>query len=878
MAVLGAIGMIARSELRRRWAALVALGVLIGMVVAVVAGTAALVRRTATAHDRLERASSVADLQVSYFSDDPELARRVAAIPGVAQAWAGVGMVGRLEDQPSLAYIGIIGGPADHRGLYEPVVVRGHGYDPAAPDEAVLDERAAARWGVGVGDTLRLRLLTPSDFLSFDTGFGTPGGPVLKLTITGLTRMAGENARQMPLAVSPALASRLDPVSTAVMLRLEPGPRTVAAVSTALRRLGDGLARDPLAGEFPALQVSRPATDGDARIGATQRVLVTGLVVFAAVVGVAGLAAAGQAFYRHHAASAHAQRIEAVLGLTGLGRAGARTLAALPAAGLAGVTAAAGPLIAGLLEPLGPLAWVEPHPGYAPHVALVCGAGAAGLLITLLLAGGTAARTGRRPADPGPLVPRLGMAALAAGAFGPAARFGSSAVSPLPAASSLSPVGSAAASAATGQGGAGSPLARGAACMRGPVWLWIGTAFALGRRRDRSPATRRPAVAGAAIGVTGLVAAATIAAGMNRLVDEPQRYGWNADLEITDARPEIVNRLAADPRVAAVSMLDASTATIEVDAGGRALRAPDPIQGDGPGDAGPGAIGRGDTSPGEDVAVYSLAPKATTRAGPVTSTGAVGWTIFEGVVPRGPNEVVLGPRAAQRFDLGVGNTVSVAANDGGHAVLTVVGIGIGPVPGGERLGESMLVEPATLARVQRTQPLRSALVRAVDPVNPVNLAAALGTEYELDVGRPPTEIANLGGIGRLPALLQTVLAALAVAAAGHAAGTTWRRRHGELAILRTLGFTPSQTARIPLTTSCVSAALAVAVGIPAGMLIGRLVWWEIATATGVSADLAIPVRVLAVLPPAAIAVGLLVAALPAWRAWRLLPGAVLRGE
>ncbi|WP_018500387.1 ABC transporter permease [Parafrankia discariae] len=840
MAVLGAIGMIARGELRRRWAALVALGVLIGLVVAVVAGTAALIRRTATAHDRLERASAVADLQVSYFSHDPELARRVAAVPGVAQAWTGVGMVGRLEDQPSLAYLGIIGGPADHHGLYEPVVVSGHGYDPADPDEAVLDERAAARWGVAVGDTLHLRLLTPSDFLSFDTGFGTPGGPVLKLTITGLTRTAGENARQMPLTVSPALAGRLDPVSTSVMLRLEPGPRTAAAVSTALRRLGDGLARDPLAGEFPALQVSSPATDGDARIGATQRVLVTGLVVFAVVVGVAGLAAAGQAFYRHHAAGAHAQRIEAVLGLTGPGRAGARTLAALPAAGLAGVTAAAGPLLAGLLEPLGPLAGMEPHPGYAPHLALVCGAGAAAVVITLLLAGGTAARVGRRPADP--------------------------------ASASATAV-------ATGRGGAGSSPAHGAAGMRGPVWLWIGTAFALGRRRDRSPATRRPAVAGAAIGVTGLVAAATIAAGLNRLVDEPHRYGWNADLEVTDARPEIVNRLAADPRIAAVSMLDASTATVEVDAAGRALRAPDPVQGDGPGDAGPGAIGRGDTGPGEDVAVYALSPKATTpKATPGTSTEPVGWTIFEGAAPRSPDEAVLGPRAARRFALGVGDTVSVTANDGGHALLTLVGIGVGPVPGGERLGESMLVEPDTLARIQRTQPLRSALVRAVDRVDPVNLAAALGTEYELDVGRPPTEIANLGGIGRLPALLQTVLAALAVAAAGHAAGTTWRRRHGELAILRTLGFTPSQTARIPLTTSCVSAALAVAVGLPAGMLIGRLIWWEIATATGVSADLAIPVWMLVTLPPAAIVVGLLVAALPAWRAWRLLPGAVLRGE
>ncbi|OAA25616.1 ABC-type transport system, involved in lipoprotein release, permease component [Frankia sp. EI5c] len=877
--------MIARAELRRRWTALTALGVLVGLVVAIVAGTTTLIRRTATAHERLERASAVPDLQVSFLRHDPELARRIAAVPGVVQSWTSAGSVGRLEDQASVSYLGILGDTGGSRDIYRPVVVSGRAADPASPDEVLLDERAAADLGFEVGDVMTLRLLTESDFLNFDTGFGTPGGPLLKLEVTGLTRAAGESARQMPLTITPALVNRLDMVTTVVMLRLAPTPEAMTTATSALRRIGQGLRTDPLAREFPPLLVARPATDGDARIAATQRVLVTGLVVFAAVVGVAGLAAAGQAFYRHHAAGARDQRIEAVLGLPALGRASARALAAAPAAGVAAAVAASGPLLAGSLEPLGPLAGMEPHPGYATHTALICIAAAAGLVTTTLLAAVSAFRAGQQPA-PAQVTQAT---AVQATAVAPTA--------------TLRGVGGLTEAPGAGHGRAGSPqspwsavpawpsparraaparpprtpasrITRNAVARRGPAWWWIGVTFALDRGRDRWSAARRPAITGTAIGVTGLIAAATIAGSMSRLVDEPQRYGWNADLEITDARPEIVNRLAADPRIAAVSMLDVSTATVEIDGQGHALSMPDVITAHGPGDAGPGAIGRGDADPGVDLTVYALSAKPTA----VPPPRPVGWTIFEGAAPARTNEVAVGPRAARRLDLRVGDHLSIATNNGGNARLRVVGIGVGPVLNGERLGESLLVAPDMLARVQRTQPMRSALVRAVAQVDPVNLAAALGTEYELAAGLMPAEVANLGSMGRLPALLQAVLAALAIAAAGHAVGTTWRHAQRELAILRTLGFTPAQTARIPLVTSCVTALLAVTAGVPLGLLLGRLAWWEIAAATGVSTDLAVPVELLVALPAAAVLIGLAIAAMPASRAGRLLPGALLRGE
>jgi len=396
----------------------------------------------------------------------------------------------------------------------------------------------------------------------------------------------------------------------------------------------------------------------------------------------------------------------------------------------------------------------------------------------------------------------------------------------------------------------------------GPIWLWMGTAFAIGRGRGGSRAGRRPAVAGAALSVAGLVAAATIAEGVQRLVDEPTRYGWNADIQIIDARPDIANRLAKDPRVAAVTMADQSTVLIEPDDGTEVGA------GSGPGDAGPGAIGRGDADPGDEVTAYSIYHESP----------SIGWTMLSGRVPHSPDEIALGPRVARRYGLDLGDHIYVQKKYGSKARLEVVGIGIGPVLGGERLGESVLLEPDVLAQAQITEPWRVALVRTVDLVDPANLAAALAIEYELDLARPPSEVADLGGIGRLPVILETMLALVAVAAAGHAMGVTWRRRQRELAVLRTLGFTPSQTAAVPLTTSCINALLAVGIGVPVGLAVARLVWWEIATATGVAADLAMPVELLAALPAVALVVGLLTAAAPAWRATRAHPAVVLRGE
>jgi hypothetical protein len=253
-----------------------------------------------------------------------------------------------------------------------------------------------------------------------------------------------------------------------------------------------------------------------------------------------------------------------------------------------------------------------------------------------------------------------------------------------------------------------------------------------------------------------------------------------------------------------------------------------------------------------------------------SSTGEQRWTILSGRAGRGPGEVVVGTKAARDLGVKVGDVLDLAARPGGDqgARVTVVGVGLVPPLGGERLGDNLLVDPGVLMQTQRTAPWWDGLVTAADGVPVSSLVGYLGDNYEVSVRQPPAEVANLGGVGRLPAMLEIVLGGLAAIALFHTVTTSWRRRAGEAGVLRTLGSTPVQTASAAVTAAGVTALGTAAVGIPLGLGVGRLVWWEIASATGVGGDVAFPGMLLLALPWAALLLGALAALVPAPRnAW-----------
>jgi len=335
----------------------------------------------------------------------------------------------------------------------------------------------------------------------------------------------------------------------------------------------------------------------------------------------------------------------------------------------------------------------------------------------------------------------------------------------------------------------------------------------------------RSSLAGAVLGVAGVVAALTFGASVHRLVTSPARYGWAADLAVADVTDAIAGELVADRRIA-------------------------------------------------DVAVVDQAP--VRFAGGVVSgqtverrKGDVGWTVVEGRTPRRAGEVLLGTKVASRLDAEVGTTIDR---------LRVVGIGIGPTVNNEHLGDLVLLSPPDFDARKRTEPFANALVRVADGFDVDTVADDLGRTLEVNARFRPTEVEHLRALGHLPGALGGFLALLAAVALAHALVLTTRRRAGDLAVLRTLGFTPRQAGSAIVTMALTTVAVGLAAGVPLGALVGRLVWWGVARSAGAATDPSIPLAGL-VGVAAALAIGAVaVALLPARRASRLRPALLLRTE
>ena len=125
--------LIARAVARRRWVALVGLGLVAGLAGATVTSAAALARRTGTAYDRLEAATAPGDVTMFALAGD-EAAERVAALPGVEAAWMARAGVAALGDTPN--YLGLTAGPppGNHlRGFHQ----AGGGSSTAGAEAAV---------------------------------------------------------------------------------------------------------------------------------------------------------------------------------------------------------------------------------------------------------------------------------------------------------------------------------------------------------------------------------------------------------------------------------------------------------------------------------------------------------------------------------------------------------------------------------------------------------------------------------------------------------------------------------------------------------------------------------------------------------------------
>jgi hypothetical protein len=399
----------------------------------------------------------------------------------------------------------------------------------------------------------------------------------------------------------------------------------------------------------------------------------------------------------------------------------------------------------------------------------------------------------------------------------------------------------------------GSAIAALAGRWGAPVPVLIGTRFALERGKGSQGVPVRPALLGAAVGVLGVVAALTFASGVTDASSNPARFGQVFEVESflgfngEDFVPteEILELMAADPDVVAINDTRQSVAE----------------------------------SGSVDLSVFSFDPIREPLDVVVT----------EGRFPASADEITLAPTSADDLGVRIGDTVELVGN-AGDGRYTVSGIAFVPTGPHNDYDSGAWVGRATYDQLFDGFKFHTAELALREGADPDDVAGRLGlavatalddpslASEAVTVLRPPSRLAELEQVRRLPLFLAAFLAVLAVGAVGHALATAVRRRRHDLAVLRALGVTRWQCRAMVVTQASILALFGLLVGVPVGMALGRTLWRTVAESTPVAYVTPMAVWLLILIGPVALLLANLLAAWPSQRAASIRVGHVLRAE
>ena len=142
----------------------------------------------------------------------------------------------------------------------------------------------------------------------------------------------------------------------------------------------------------------------------------------------------------------------------------------------------------------------------------------------------------------------------------------------------------------------------------------------------------------------------------------------------------------------------------------------------------------------------------------------------------------------------------------------------------------------------------------------------------------PANVSNLERVEAFPLVIGGFLVLVAALAVAHALVTSVRRRARDLAVLETMGFVGAQIRGTVAWQASTLGAIGLLFGIPAGIIVGRLIWQLVATGLGVDTTVDVPWLAIVLTIPAALFLVNLLAVLPARAAARTRPATVLRSE
>lgn len=334
--------------------------------------------------------------------------------------------------------------------------------------------------------------------------------------------------------------------------------------------------------------------------------------------------------------------------------------------------------------------------------------------------------------------------------------------------------------------------AAGRLLLAGPVVLATGLRFATQKAVRNAVAPSRMAMATLGIGVMGIVATSTVWTALAETERHPERFGQTAQVVVSfeiapeeddEYRSAVLDELALAPEVAAV--LNERIARADVND----LRF--------------------------DVATYEPLGRERREV------------FLAGSPPRGGDEIALGVASARDLGVGVGDALTVTGFPGERR-MTVSGIGLFTWDEG-RYDQGGLVSPAAFDALFE-RPERHVGLVALRPGSTIEDVAARLETFD---GLPDSTVSYaataipadvLPNLRAMPLVLAAFIAVVTIGSAGGTAVLAVRRRRREVAVLRALGLTRRQVGGAVLVQMSAIAAVGLAVGLPLGMLCGRVLW------------------------------------------------------
>lgn len=361
----------------------------------------------------------------------------------------------------------------------------------------------------------------------------------------------------------------------------------------------------------------------------------------------------------------------------------------------------------------------------------------------------------------------------------------------------------------------------------------------------------RSALLGLTVAIASFAAAGTFTTSLDHLIAKPALYGYGWDfITVGDSTAQTRRAIGADPDLEAVTR--GGAANIK--------------------------IGSTHLIPFAYMPGRGIAP-----------------TILDGRAPIADDEIALGTSLLKTLHTRVGGTIRVRAEPAECGAppakrMRVVGSTVVPTfffqavePGQSSAitlpGVRRLVGKGSRCDHTSGTPL---VVRYKDGTSIDAKLSALQKKipglFTIQVRRSATELSAVSRSSGVPLTLTEVLLLMAVATLIHVLVTSVRRRRHDLAILKSMGFVRAQVRGAVAWQATTLTLVALVLGLPTGIAIGRTIWTAFADSIGVVPEPAVRVLVMVITVPAAILVANIIAALPARAAAATKPALILREE